>query len=213
MRCGGVDVEVPAEAAGQIEDVDLVEVDAVAREDDVQAGDVGALGLRQLVDVALQEVDAVSRSSSVMRLDVVFEAAHLVHPAGAQQFAQQVDQAGAADALGRAVADDAEVECAVVADRDVFDGAVERGHAAGDGAAFERRAGGAGGRENAMLVAEDQLGVGADVHDRDEAVFVREVDGQHAGGGVGADVAADDRERRRRGPWDGSAAGSGGRSA
>ena len=43
-------------------------------------------------------------------------------------------------------------------------------------------------------VAEQQLGVGADVHDRDEAIFVREIDGEHARRGVGADVAADDRQ-------------------
>ena len=40
----------------------------------------------------------------------------------------------------------------------------------------------------------DQLGVGADVHDRDQAIFVGQIDGEHAGGGVGADVAADDRQ-------------------
>ena len=41
-------------------------------------------------------------------------------------------------------------------------------------------------------VADDQLGVGADVHDRDQALFVRQIDGQHAGRGIGADVPADD---------------------
>ena len=103
-----------------------------------------------------------------------------------------VDEAGAADAFWLHVADDAEADGAVVGDRDFFDCAVECGHAAGDGSAFESGAGGAGCGENAMLVADDQLGVGADIHDRDEAVFMREVDGQHAGGGICADVAADD---------------------
>ena len=54
---GGVDVQVAAEAAGQVEHVELVETDAVVIEDDVQAGDVGALGLRQFVDVAFGEVN------------------------------------------------------------------------------------------------------------------------------------------------------------
>ena len=98
-------------------------------------------------------------------------------------------------------------------ERDVFDRAVEPGHAARDRAAFERRAGRARRGEDAMPVADDQLGVRADVHDRDEPLFVREIDRQHACGGVGADVAADDRQRRRRARWDESAAGCGGRSS
>ncbi len=73
-----------------------------------------------------------------------------------------------------------------------FDRAVEGWHAAGDRAAFKRRSGGAGGGEDAVAVAEDKLGVGADVHDGDEAIFVGKIDREHAGGGIGADVAADD---------------------
>ncbi len=54
-------LQVPAEAAGEVEHVDVVERDAVVAEDNVQAGDVGALGLRQLVDVAFEEVHVVRR--------------------------------------------------------------------------------------------------------------------------------------------------------
>ena len=94
---------------------------------------------------------------------------------------------------GGAVADHAEVECAVVVDGDIFDRAIERRHAAGDRAAFERRPGGATAARMRCSVAEDQFGIGADIHDGDEPVLVRDIDRQHAGRRIGADVAADDR--------------------
>ena len=77
---------------------------------------------------------------------------------------------------------------------DVLDGAFESRHPARDRAPFERRTGRTRRGKDAVAIADDQLRVRADVHDRDEPVFVREIDGQHAGGGVGADVAADDRQ-------------------
>ncbi len=92
------------------------------------------------------------------------------------------------------------VNAPVVVDAHILDRAIEPRHAAGDRAAFERRTGRARRGQDPVPVAEDQLGVGADVHDRDEPLFVRQVDRQHAGRGVGADVAADDRQRRRRAP-------------
>ena len=60
---------------------------------------------------------------------------------------------------------------AVGADRDILDRAVEPGHAAGDRAAFKRRPGRARCRQDAVLVAQDQLRIGADVHHRHEAIF------------------------------------------
>src|SRR5207253_4778771 len=56
---GRVDAQVPAEPAGEVEDLDLVEVNAVILEDDLQAGDIGALRLRQLVHIALEEKNLV----------------------------------------------------------------------------------------------------------------------------------------------------------
>ena len=105
-----------------------------------------------------------------------------------------------------------------LADRHVFDRAIQRRHAAGDRPAFEGRAGGTGCRQNAVPVAQDQLGVGADVHDRDQAVFVREIDRQHAGRRVRAHVSADDRravdarlrmDRQQASPAGGRQAGGG----
>ena len=53
---------MPSETSGEIEDIDIVEVDSVAREDDMQACDVRALGLGQFVHVALQQKDVASSS-------------------------------------------------------------------------------------------------------------------------------------------------------
>ena len=40
----------------------------------------------------------------------IFKSAQLVHPFGPQQLAHQIDQARAANAFGRNIADDAEIE-------------------------------------------------------------------------------------------------------
>ena len=48
---------MPAESSGEIEDFDVVEVDAIARKNGVQAGDVGAFGLGQFIDVALKQIN------------------------------------------------------------------------------------------------------------------------------------------------------------
>src|SRR5450631_181765 len=183
-----------SETASEIKDIDVFEVDSVAREDGMQACDVSTLGMGKLVDVALQQEDFlvivfVERDA----LDVIFKAAHVVHAAGAEQFAQGIDEPGAADSFWRHIADHAKADGAIVSNRHFFDGAIQSGHTTGNGSAFEGWAGGAGCRENAMLVAEDQLSVGADIHYRDEPVFMRQVDGQHAGGCIRSYVATDDR--------------------
>ena len=84
---GRFHADMPAKAAGEKEDFDLVEIDAVFAEDGVQTRGVGALGLREFVDVAFQEVDAVLRRDIDARC-AIGEAAHLIHAASAQQFAQ-----------------------------------------------------------------------------------------------------------------------------
>ncbi len=96
--------------------------------------------------------------------------------------------------MRRDVADHAEANLTVgVIDLHVLDRAIKPRHAAGDRAALERRPGRAACGEDAILVAEDQLRIRADVHHGDEPVLVKDVDREHACRGVGADVAADDR--------------------
>src|ERR1035441_9439260 len=126
------------ETASEIKDIDIFEVDSVAREDGMQACDVSAFGLGQLVYVALEEEEFLTLVLiERYALDVVFEAAHLVHAAGAEQFAECVDETGAADSFGLHVTDDAKADGAVVSDCDFFDGTIQCGHATGDGSAFE----------------------------------------------------------------------------
>lgn len=52
-----IEVEVAPETTGEVEDAEGGIVDAVFRERDLQAGDVGALRLRQCVDVGLAKRD------------------------------------------------------------------------------------------------------------------------------------------------------------
>ena len=94
---------------------------------------------------------------------------------------------------GAPSADHAEFEGAVARQRHILDRAIERRHAARDRAAFEGRTGRTRGRQNPVPVAQDQLRIGADVHHRDQAVFVRDIHRQHAGRRVRAHVSADDR--------------------
>ena len=44
-----------------------------------------------------------------------------------------------------------------------------------------------------MAIAEDQLSVGADIHQSDEAILVRKINRQHASRRIGPDVTANDR--------------------
>ena len=112
--------QMAPKTAGQIETIDVGKSNAVIVKDDLQTSDVGAFGLRKLVDVALGEenpVGCIDRDA----LHVVFESAQLVHLAGAQQFAHQINQTRSADAGWRTIADDAEAECSIRVDRNTFD--------------------------------------------------------------------------------------------
>ena len=85
--------------------------------DGMQAGDVCAFRLGKFVHVALKEEDfLVVVLEEGDAFDVVFEAAHVVHAAGAKQFAQCVDEAGAADSFGLHVADYAKTDGAIGGD-------------------------------------------------------------------------------------------------
>ena len=213
MRFDAARLQMAAEAARQIEHVDVVELDAVVAEHDLQPGDVGALRLRQLVDVALEEIDA---ASGIERdaLDAVLEAAHRVHATGAQQLAQQIDQARSADALRRAAADHAEAERSVIVD-------ATRPRSRHRAPACRTR--------SRRLRTPDRPGTtrrGSDARlPTISSVFVpmsmiatsrsscARFDRQHAGRRVGADVAADDRQAVDARLRDGSAAGCAVRSS
>ena len=185
---------MPAETARQVEPVDPAILDAVLGGGDAQPGDIGPLGLREGAGIRLGEGErrTVGGMGEGELRRSVGEAAQFVHPAGPKQFAQQVDEARAAHTLGRSVTDHGAGDGAIRPELHLLDCAGKAGHAAGNLAALEGRAGRAGGGEDPVPVAEDEFGVGADIHHGYEAILVRQVDGEHAGGRIGAHVAADD---------------------
>ena len=71
-------------------------------------------------------------------------------------------------------------------------------HAAADLRGLERRPGRRGGGHDAVLVAERDLRVRADVDEQPQALVAREAGGEHARDDVAADVGAQRRERERR---------------
>jgi hypothetical protein len=76
-------------------------------------------------------------------------------------------------------------------DLDPFDGAGGGALAGADLRALEGRAGGRGAGEHALGVAQQDLGIGADIDDSVSSVWRAGRLGQRDGGGVGADMARD----------------------
>ena len=124
---------------------------------------------------------------------VLIHPALLVHVPGAAQLRQQVHQPGAADSRGRSPSDDLCDDTAVAVDADALDGALQRGHPARDAASFKRGTCRARGGNQAMPVAQEHLGVGADVHQRADLVAFGDAGRQQAGGCIGAYVASHQR--------------------
>ena len=95
----------------------------------------------------------------------------------------------------------AQPERSVIVDRHLLDRPFETRHSARDRASFKRRTGRTRGGKDPFAIADDQLRIRADIHNRNEPVLVREVYRQHARGRVGADVAADNRQTVNAGLW------------
>ena len=96
-----------AETARQVKNVHIVETDSVVVKENLQPGDVGPLGLGQFVDVPFGEINlsfCVQHNSFL----AVLETAKGVHPIVFEKLAQQVHQAGTANALRRTAANDPE---------------------------------------------------------------------------------------------------------
>ena len=79
-------------------------------------------------------------------------------------------------------------------DLHALDRALGGAHAAADLGRLEGRAGGRRGGQHALVGAERDLAVGADVDEQPHALVAREAGGQHAGHDVAADVGAERRE-------------------
>ena len=80
---------MPAESSGQIEDIQVLEPDAIIVEHDLQAGDVGAFCLGQFVDIAFIELERLFALDVERDLAVtVFKSSEAVHHPGPEQFAR-----------------------------------------------------------------------------------------------------------------------------
>ncbi len=76
-------------------------------------------------------------------------------------------------------------------DADALDGAGRGALAGGDFGALEGRAGGRGGGDDALPVAQHDLGIGADIDQQHHLVLPVRAFGQRRAGGIGADMAGD----------------------
>ena len=111
----------------------------------------------------------------------------MVHQPGEQQLRDRVDQAGAADALGRHVAaDDLQVDA--LPELDAFDRSNGGAHSALDLAAFERGPRRCGRGQRALRTTEHDLAVCADVDEDTQPVLAHHAGGQHARHDVGSHV-------------------------
>ena len=86
------------------------------------------------------------------------------------QLREQIHQAGAAEPCGLPPPITRVSTAPSSADAHALDRAVERRHAAGHAAAFEGRTRRAGGGDHAVPVADDDLGIRADVQQRGDLV-------------------------------------------
>ena len=178
------------------------------------AGVEGGLGELDGAHVALGDEDVVVQAVGVgaaLRDHAVgagllggADEAGGVDEAGGAHLGDRLDDAGAADAGDAGVRREAGVvgpgvdaDDAVAGllrhrvDLDALDGAGGGALAGGDLRALEGGAGGGGAGEDAGPVAEQDLGVGADVDDEHEVVGAVGGLGEGDRGGVGADVAGD----------------------
>ena len=178
--------EVVAEAAREHQLLHLLGPDARDVPEHGHAGGDGALAELHLPDVVLGEHDLPLRAvlAGAREHDHALLAAHLdarahgggepvapvhvdepgpVHHAQIEQRGHRVHEAGAAEALGRAVADGVQAEVAVL-DAHAVDGADGAAHAVADLGALERGAGGGRARPQPVARAQQDLAVGPDVH-------------------------------------------------
>ena len=200
----GVQVQVVAEGAGDVDAVELLERHVEAVEEQLPAGVDGALGELQAAHVVLGEDDVAVRPVGDQVLDALVAPAHervvslqapaLVDHAGLHEAGEQVDDAGAADADGPAPA---MVSMSVASpsgvDRDALDGARHGLHAVLDLVALEGGAGGAARDRDAAVVREGDLGVGADVDGHARPLLGGEARGGDHGQRVRADEPGDGR--------------------
>ena len=193
------DVEGVGERAGQEDPIDLVGCHAESAHEDRLPDGVRGLGLGQVAHVGAARGRCRGRARRRWR---VLPPAKLV--SGSSRPARLASASTSTSPepqipSGGSVADRAPGEGRPVpANR--LDRAVRAGHAVADPAALEGGPGRARGRDHAPPVADDHLGVGADVDQQRDPGLGGEAGRDEVCGDVGADVAGDERRRRTTRP-------------
>ena len=197
--------QMETERAGDEHAVHLRDGVAGGGKERLDAGAHGGLGELHLADVLLRKVNGVGEAERGLAVDcgeAVFprtvgrgavgaETTIFVHAAMRGEFADGVEQAAAAQAGRRGVADGAQLDGAA-GERDELDGAATGAHAAGDVHALEGGTGGGGGGDEFAVGREDHLAVGADIDEEGDAAARREVGREQSRSDVGADVGGHD---------------------
>src|SRR5690606_23047469 len=198
----GVDVNLPAEGAGENQPLQLVRRHADLVQQDVERGADGALGFLQLAHVPLgkgeagtavesQHAGAVHVAAEAIReTRVVLDAPALVDDPLAPQRGDEAEQAGAGEADGRLVTYRLQPEPAILQSH-LHDGAVDGPRAARNVDALKGRTGSGRGGDDALPVGDQHLDVGAQVDGSHGTGSAVEAKVGQAGEGIGANEAAD----------------------
>ena len=137
-----------------------------------------------------------------MLRDVLLSAktARVIEEAGQQQLRDDVHEARAADSHRLDVASD-HLQLDPVAQGHAFDRSLGGPHAALDLTSLERRAGRSRGGERPLGAADNDLPIGADIHEDAHLGVARHAGGQNAGDDVRADVGAQCRQGLHVAVW------------
>lgn len=204
-------VHVSAEAAGEVEFIDLGWLEVELFEEGEDSGRDGRLGLEQMRDidtgnddrgVSIGMVDAKSqvvlvvapRQEAIGQIvgGVADESAGRGKESDFPSLGEEVDVGGSAQSGGRGVvvlADDGGLHGrGIGGETDGADSAIACADAGGEPRAFEGRACGRGTAEELVAVFEDDLAVGADVDEEAWSLVVEQSGGGDAGDQVCADI-------------------------
>ena len=136
------------------------------------------------------------------RIVVGDEPTRVVEQAAMDELGDRVDEPRPADPYRLDVPDHVQRDAIVGRDLDAFDRALRRPHPAPDLRRLERRPGRRRGRDHALVRAERDLAVRADVDEQPQTTVPRQTGCQHPGDDVPSDVRAERREHERRAPAD-----------
>ena len=185
------DVYVVGEPAREIQGRDAIYRKTVVSQCDVLPAVVGRLRLRQRRYVGARQCHVSIRRERELP-SAVAKRAQLVHQPRASKLSQQVHEARSTDALRRRVADSADERLAVPYPHRLHRAIVAR-HPVSDLSALERRPRRTRRRDQSLPVADDDLGVGADVNQHHVVFSLVHAHRKHIRRHVRAHVTADER--------------------